>query len=103
MAAKRHGKPVAANAPPEWVLENWPGSATILAVRSKGTRDGTPVDESRYDLTSLCSGAKALLGWPEPAQAWSSASLQISPQYGMHCSVSLLLDSRQLLNHFDGR
>ena len=33
---------------PAWVIENWPGSATILAVRCKGTRDGKPVDEIRY-------------------------------------------------------
>jgi hypothetical protein len=29
---------------PEWVAENWPGSATILAVRCKGVRDGKPID-----------------------------------------------------------
>ena len=33
---------------PEWVAENWPGSATVLAVRCQGTRDGKPVDETRY-------------------------------------------------------
>ncbi|MCP9808479.1 ISAs1 family transposase [Cyanobium sp. HWJ4-Hawea] len=46
---------------PEWVVENWPGSATILAVRCKGTRDGKAVDETRYYVTSLRTGAKALL------------------------------------------
>ncbi|MFM7641208.1 MAG: ISAs1 family transposase [Cyanobium sp.] len=46
---------------PEWVMENWPGSATILAVRCKGTRDGKPVDETRYYVSSLRTGAKALL------------------------------------------
>ena len=35
---------------PEWVMENWPGSATILAVRCKGTRDGKPVDETQGSL-----------------------------------------------------
>jgi len=25
---------------PEWVVENWPGSATVIAVRGKGSRDG---------------------------------------------------------------
>jgi hypothetical protein len=30
---------------PEWVVENWPGSATILAARCKGTRDGRPINE----------------------------------------------------------
>ena len=29
---------------PAWVMENWPGSATILAVRCKGIREGKPVD-----------------------------------------------------------
>ena len=46
---------------PEWVMENWPGSATILAVRCKGIRDGEPTDETRYYVTSLRASAKALL------------------------------------------
>ena len=46
---------------PAWVMENWPGSATILAVRCKGTRDGKPVDEILYYVSSLRTGAKALL------------------------------------------
>ncbi|MFM7640847.1 MAG: hypothetical protein ACKO45_04770 [Cyanobium sp.] len=46
---------------PEWVMEQWPGSATIIAVRSHGTRDGTPQDETRYYVSSLRTGAKALL------------------------------------------
>jgi hypothetical protein len=46
---------------PEWVVENWPGSATILAVRCKGIREGKPVDETRYYVTSLRTTAKALL------------------------------------------
>ena len=46
---------------PPWVVENWPGSATILAVRCKGTRDGKAVDETRYYVTSLRTAAKALL------------------------------------------
>ena len=46
---------------PAWVMENWPGSATILAVRCKGTRDRKPVDETRYYVSSLRTGAKALL------------------------------------------
>jgi hypothetical protein len=33
---------------PDWVVENWPGSATVIAVRSKGSRDGKPTDETRY-------------------------------------------------------
>ncbi len=32
--------------PPEWVVEQWPGSATIIAVRSHGIRDGKPTDET---------------------------------------------------------
>ena len=32
-------------AAPEWVEENWPGSAPILAVHCKGRRDGKPVDD----------------------------------------------------------
>jgi len=46
---------------PPWVAENWPGSATILAVRCKGVRVGKPVDEIRYDVTSLRTAATALL------------------------------------------
>ena len=48
-------------AAPEWVEENWPGSATILAVRCKGRRDGKPVDEIHYYVTSLRTTATALL------------------------------------------
>ena len=46
---------------PAWVVENWPGSATILEVRCKGTRDAKPVDETRYYVSSLRTGAEALL------------------------------------------
>ena len=46
---------------PDWVVEQWPGSATIIAVRSHGTREGKPQDETRYYVTSLRTGAKALL------------------------------------------
>jgi hypothetical protein len=46
---------------PDWVVENWPDSATVIAVRSKGIRDGKPVDETRYYVTSLRTGARALL------------------------------------------
>ncbi len=31
---------------PAWVMENWPGSATMLAVRCNGIREGKPVDET---------------------------------------------------------
>ena len=46
---------------PEWVVEQWPGSATINAVRSHGIREGKPQDETRYNVTSLRTVAKALL------------------------------------------
>ena len=46
---------------PEWVAENWPGSATILAVRCKGVRESKPIDETHYYITSLRTTAKALL------------------------------------------
>jgi hypothetical protein len=46
---------------PPWVVEHWPGSATILAVRCKGIRDGEPIDETRYYVTSLRTTAQALL------------------------------------------
>jgi len=42
-------------------MEQWPGSATIIAERSQGTRDGRPVDEARYYVTSLRTSTKALL------------------------------------------
>jgi hypothetical protein len=29
---------------PDWVMENRPGSAAVLALRCKGTRDGKSVD-----------------------------------------------------------
>ncbi len=38
---------------PAWVSDQWPGSAMIIAVRSQGVRDGQPVDETRYYVTSL--------------------------------------------------
>mgnify|MGYP006285787933 FL=1 len=46
---------------PEWVVEHWPGSATIIAVRSHGIREGKPQDETRYYVSSLRTGPKALL------------------------------------------
>jgi len=45
----------------EWVVENWPGSATILTVRCKGAREGKPTDYTRYYVTSLRTSAQALL------------------------------------------
>ena len=46
---------------PPWVVENWPSSATILSVRCKGIREGKPVDETHYYVTSLRTTARALL------------------------------------------
>jgi len=46
---------------PEWVAENWHGSAMMLAVRCQGSRDGKPVDETRYYVTSLRTSAMAML------------------------------------------
>ena len=46
---------------PGWVLEKWRGSATVIAVRSQGVRDGRPIDETRYYVTSLRTSANALL------------------------------------------
>ena len=45
---------------PRWVIEQWPGSAKMIAVRSQGIRDGRPVDETCY-VSSLRTSAKALL------------------------------------------
>ncbi len=47
--------------PAELVVEHWPGSATIIAVRSHGIRDGKPTKETRYDVSSLRTSAKGLL------------------------------------------
>lgn len=62
---RKHGRDITwtlrAMPAPEWVVENWPGSATVIAVHGKGSRDGKPTDETRYYVTSLRTGAKALL------------------------------------------
>jgi len=46
---------------PELVAENWPGSASVLAVRCQGIRIGDVVDETHYNVTSLRASGKALL------------------------------------------
>jgi hypothetical protein len=46
---------------PEWVVEQWPGNASIISVRSHGIREDQPQAETRYYDSSLRSGAKALL------------------------------------------
>jgi hypothetical protein len=33
---------------PLWVVELWPGSATVIAVRSQGIREGRLIDETCY-------------------------------------------------------
>jgi hypothetical protein len=37
---------------PDWVMEQWPGSATIIAVHSHGIREGKPQDETRYYVSA---------------------------------------------------
>ena len=48
---RKHGRDITwtlrAMPAPEWVVENWPSSATVVAVRSKAIRDGKPTDETR--------------------------------------------------------
>jgi hypothetical protein len=46
---------------PAWVMGHWPGSATIIAVHRQCTRDGRPIDETRYYYTNLRTSSKALL------------------------------------------
>ena len=62
---RKHGRnlrwPLKGMLMPPRVVENWPCSATILAVSCKGTRDGMPVHETRYYVTSLKTTAKVLL------------------------------------------
>jgi len=41
-------------------VEQWTGSATIIAVRSHGTREGNGTDETRYYDTSSQTGADSL-------------------------------------------
>jgi hypothetical protein len=46
---------------PEWVMEQWPGGATIIAVRSHRIREGKPQDEPRYYVSSLRTGSAETL------------------------------------------
>jgi hypothetical protein len=46
---------------PNWVVENWPGSDTILAVRCKGARDGKSIFVRCYFVSSLRTSAKGLM------------------------------------------
>lgn len=76
------------------MVENWPGSATILAVRCKGVREGNGVQilatlrsramnalrldgfwsitEGLAALSHDIRGLLAWLGWREPTQALAS-------------------------------
>ncbi|MGB5136648.1 MAG: ISAs1 family transposase [Prochlorococcaceae cyanobacterium] len=63
---------------PAWVEGQWPGSATIIAVGSRGFREGKPTAKTRYYVftertyrcdTSLRTGADALLR--HVRQRWS--------------------------------
>jgi predicted transposase YbfD/YdcC len=62
---RRHGRDITwmllGMVAPEWVVENWPGSATVIAVRCKGRRNGKSIDETRCYFTSLLTSAEALL------------------------------------------
>jgi len=42
-------------------MEQWPGNATIIALRTHGTREGKPQDDTRYYVSSLRTGGKAML------------------------------------------
>jgi hypothetical protein len=42
-------------------MEPWPGGATCIAVRSQGSRDCRPTNETRFAVMSLRTGANALL------------------------------------------
>lgn len=44
-----------------WLMEQWPGSATIIAISSHGNRNGNKTDETSYHVTSLRTGANALM------------------------------------------
>ena len=46
---------------PAWLMEYWPGRATMLAVRCKGIRESKAADKTRYYASSLRNGAEALL------------------------------------------
>ena len=61
-------------AAPEWVEENWPGSATILSLAMNALRlDGFwSITEGLAALAHDIPGLLGLLGWREPAQALSS-------------------------------
>jgi predicted transposase YbfD/YdcC len=50
-------------------VEHWPGSATIIAVRSQGIRDGKSVEDTRCYVTSLRTGNDALVR--HVRQRWS--------------------------------
>ena len=41
---------------PEWVMKQWPGSATTIAVRTHGNREGKPQDEinNRLEYAHWC-------------------------------------------------
>jgi predicted transposase YbfD/YdcC len=38
---------------PKWVVQNWPGSATVIDVWSRCKRDGKSIDETRYYVKGL--------------------------------------------------
>ena len=54
---------------PECVAEQWPGSDTIIAMRTHGIQEGKPIDETRHYVFSLRTGAQSLLR--HVRQRWS--------------------------------
>ena len=61
---RKHGRDITwtlrAMPVPERVVENWPDSATVIAVRGKGSRDGKPTDETRRYTSRVCALARRL-------------------------------------------
>lgn len=55
---------------PDSVMEQWPGSATIIVVRSHGVREGKPQDENRYYVTSFAPAPRLC---SKNRQRWSIA------------------------------
>ena len=80
---RKHGRDITwtlrAMPAPEWVVENWPGSATVIAVRGEGSRDGKPTNETRYDVTSLRTSAKALLQHVWGCPGFVDRSIGVTP------------------------
>jgi hypothetical protein len=81
---------------PEWVVEQWPGSAMIIAVRSKGKRGRKLIDETRYYVSAAAVDAQVrdpiagpcrrrLKGGrsPPPSEGQQSLQLRIQDWLGL--------------------